>query len=53
MFSGRFMAWAAGFFLLAILAAALGASENINIPMPVARIFVVIFLVLANVALIL
>lgn len=45
--------WAIGFFILAIVAAAAGARNWADISMDVARIFVVIFLILAIVSLIL
>ena len=47
------MAWAIGFFILAIVSAAVGASPNNRIPLDFARIFTIIFLILAIIALIL
>lgn len=53
VFSGQFLWWAVAFFVLAILAAAIGARGIADVSMDVARIFVVIFLVLAIISLIL
>lgn len=51
--TGDFLAWALGFFVLAIIAAALGMGGVAGLSMDVAKILVAIFLVLAVVALIL
>lgn len=53
VFSGDFLAWAIGFFVLAIIAAAVGASGVAGISMDIARLFVIIFLILAIISLIL
>ena len=50
---GGFLYWAVVFFVLAIIAAAVGARGIAGITMEVARIFVLIFIVLAIVALLL
>ncbi|EMA31080.1 DUF1328 domain-containing protein [Halobiforma nitratireducens] len=50
---GEFLYWAIVFFVLAIIAAAVGAREVAGISMEVARIFVLVFIVLAIVALLL
>lgn len=50
---GDFLAWALGFFLLAIVAAALGMGGVAGISMDIAKILVVVFLVLAVLALLL
>lgn len=50
---GGFLYWAIVFFVLAILAAAVGARGIAGISMEIARIFVLIFIVLAIVALLL
>ncbi|THE66076.1 DUF1328 domain-containing protein [Salinadaptatus halalkaliphilus] len=50
---GEFLTWAIVFFVLAILAAAVGARGVAGISMEIARIFVLIFIVLAIVALLL
>ena len=51
--SGDFLIWAIGFFVLAIVAAALGMGGVAGISMDIARILVVVFLVLAVLALLL
>lgn len=53
VFSGDFLWWAVAFFVLAIVAAAFGARGIAGISMDVARIFVVIFLILAIISLVL
>lgn len=53
VFSGDFLWWAVAFFVLAIVAAAVGARGVAGVSMDVARIFVVIFLILAIISLIL
>ena len=50
---GGFLYWAVVFFVLAIIAAAVGARGVAGITMEVARIFVLIFIILAVVALLL
>ncbi|WIV66535.1 DUF1328 family protein [Natrialbaceae archaeon AArc-T1-2] len=50
---GGFLYWALVFFVLAIVAAAVGARGVAGISMEVARIFVVVFLILAVVSLLL
>ncbi|RQG98559.1 DUF1328 family protein [Natrarchaeobius oligotrophus] len=50
---GGFLYWAIVFFVLAIIAAAVGARGVAGISMEIARIFVLIFIVLAIVALLL
>lgn len=50
---GDFLVWALGFFVLAIIAAALGMGNVAGISMDVAKILVVVFLVLAVLALLL
>ena len=50
---GGFLYWALIFFVLAILAAAVGARGVAGISMEIARIFVLIFIILAIVALLL
>lgn len=52
-FSGEFLQYAIVFFVLAIIAAAVGARDVAGISMEIARIFVIIFLVLAVISLIL
>lgn len=52
-FTGEFLQWAIVFFVLAIIAAAVGARGIAGITMEIARIFVLIFLVLAIVSLVL
>ena len=53
LFSGDFLYYAIVFFVLAILAALLGARGVAGISMEIARILVLIFLVLAVVSLLL
>ncbi|ELZ11420.1 MULTISPECIES: DUF1328 family protein [Natrinema] len=50
---GGFLYWAIIFFVLAIVAAAVGARGVAGISMEIARIFVLIFIILAVVALLL
>ncbi|WP_265112525.1 DUF1328 family protein [Halosolutus halophilus] len=50
---GGFLYWAVIFFVLAIVAAAVGARGVAGISMEIARIFVLIFIILAVVALLL
>lgn len=50
---GDFITWAIGFFILAIIAAALGMGGVAGVSMDIAKILVVVFLVLAVLALIL
>lgn len=50
---GGFLYWAVIFFVLAIVAAAVGARGVAGISMEVARIFVLIFIILAIVSLLL
>ena len=52
-FSGEFLQYAIVFFVLAIVAAAVGARDVAGISMEIARIFVLVFLVLAVITLIL
>ena len=52
-FSGDFLAYALAFFVLAIVAALVGFGNVAGISMEIARIFVILFLVFAIVALIL
>lgn len=52
-FSGEFLQYAIIFFVLAIVAAAVGARDVAGISMEIARIFVLVFLVLAVITLIL
>ncbi len=53
MFTGEFLTYAIIFFVLALVAAVVGARGVAGISMEVARIFVLIFLVLAIVSLVL
>lgn len=53
LFSGNFLYLAVVFFVLAIVAAVVGAQGVAGISMEVARIFILIFIVLAIIALIL
>ena len=46
-FTGEFLQWAVVFFILAIIAAVLGARGVAGVTMAVAKWFVIIFLVLA------
>jgi uncharacterized membrane protein YtjA (UPF0391 family) len=50
---GGFLYWAVIFFVLAIVAAAVGARGVAGVSMEIARIFVLIFIVLAVIALLL
>lgn len=50
---GGFLYWAIVFFVLAIIAAAVGARGIAGVTMEIARIFVLIFIILAIVALLL
>lgn len=50
---GDFLTWAIAFFVLAIIAAALGMGGVAGISMDIAKILVVVFLVLAVLALLL
>ena len=50
---GGFLYWAVVFFVLAIIAAAVGARGVAGVSMEIARIFVLIFIILAIVALLL
>lgn len=52
-FSGDFLQYAIVFFVLAIVAAAVGARGVAGISMEIARIFVIVFVVLAIVSLLL
>lgn len=52
-FSGGFLQWAIVFIVLAIIAAAVGASGVAGISMTVAKWFIIIFVVLAVVSLLL
>lgn len=53
LFSGEFLQYAIGFFILAILAYLVGARGVAGISMDIARILVLVFLVLAIVSLVL
>ena len=53
MGGGGFLYWAVIFFVLAIVAAAVGARGVAGVSMEIARIFVLIFIILAIVALLL
>jgi len=53
LFSGEFLRYAVVFFVLALLATLVGARGVAGISMEIARIFVVLFLVLAVVSLVL
>lgn len=53
MFTGEFLTYAIIFFVLALVAAVVGARGIAGISMEIARIFVLIFLVLAIVSLVL
>ena len=53
MGGGSFLYWALIFFVLAIVAAAVGARGVAGVSMEIARIFVLIFIILAVVALLL
>lgn len=50
---GEFLQWAIVFFVLAIIAAVVGARGVAGVSMEIARIFVLIFIVLAIVSLLL
>lgn len=50
---GDFLMWAIGFFVLAIIAAAVGMGGVAGISMDIAKILIVVFLILAVVALLL
>lgn len=52
-FSGEFIQWAVIFFIIAIVAAVLGARGVAGVSMTIAKWFVIIFLVLAVVSLLL
>lgn len=52
-FSGDFLTWAIVFFVIAIIAAVVGASGVAGISMTVAKWFVIIFLVLAVISILL
>lgn len=52
-FTGEFLQWAIVFFVLAIIAAVVGARDIAGISMEIARIFIVIFIILAIVTLLL
>ncbi|WP_332898487.1 DUF1328 domain-containing protein [Haladaptatus sp. CMSO5] len=52
-FSGQFLQWAIVFFVLAIIAALVGARGVAGVTMNIARWFVIIFVVLALITLIL
>ena len=52
-FSGDFLNWAVVFFIIAIVAAVLGARGIAGISMTVAKWFVIIFLVLAVISILL
>jgi len=51
--TGEFLQWAILFFVLAIIAAAVGARGVAGVSMDIARVFVLIFLVLAIISLLL
>lgn len=53
MFTGDFLTFAIIFFVLALIAAVVGARGVAGVSMEIARIFVLIFLVLAIVSLVL
>lgn len=52
-FSGDFLQWAVIFFIIAIVAAVLGARGVAGVSMTVAKWFIIIFLVLAVISLLL
>ena len=52
-FSGDFITWAVIFFVIAIIAAVVGASGVAGISMTIAKWFVIIFLVLAVISILL
>ena len=51
--TGDFLRWAILFFILAVVAAAVGARGIAGISMEIARIFILVFLVLAIISLLL
>jgi uncharacterized membrane protein YtjA (UPF0391 family) len=51
--TGEFLQWAIVFFVLAIIAAVVGARGVAGISMEIARIFIVVFIILAIVTLLL
>ena len=53
LFSGDFLTYALAFFVLAIVAALVGSQNVAGISMEIARIFVILFIVFAIIALIL
>jgi uncharacterized membrane protein YtjA (UPF0391 family) len=53
LFSGEFLQYAIAFFVLALLAALVGARGVAGISMEIARIFILLFLVLAVVSIVL
>lgn len=53
VFSGEFLEWAVVFFVIAIVAAVLGAQGIAGVTMTVAKWFVIIFLVLAIISIVL
>jgi uncharacterized membrane protein YtjA (UPF0391 family) len=53
VFSGEFLSWAIAFFVLAIIAWAVGARGIAGLSMEIARILVIVFFILAIIALIL
>lgn len=53
LFSGQFLRYAIVFFVLAILAALVGARGVAGVSMEVARIFVLLFIILAIITLVL
>lgn len=52
-FSGQFLHWAVVFFVIAIIAAVLGARGVAGVTMTVAKWFVIIFLILAIISILL
>ena len=53
VFSGDFLYWGVAFLVLALVAAALGSRGIAGVSMEIARILILIFVVLAIIALIL
>lgn len=53
LFGGDFLQYAIAFFVLALIAGLVGAGDIAGISMEIARIFVVIFIILAVVSLVL
>lgn len=53
LFSGEFLQWAIAFFILALVAAVLGARGVAGLSMAIAKWFVIIFVVLAVISLVL